>query len=70
LRKHAASSDEKLDGIPADWNVTVSERDITLQEIIDTARAGKLLEVFGTGTAAILCPVNRYVESSPLQCMC
>ncbi|KAI5449543.1 branched-chain-amino-acid transaminase bat2 [Naganishia albida] len=59
LRKHAATSDEKLDGIPADWNLTVSERDITLQEIIDVVRAGKLLEVFGTGTAAILCPVNR-----------
>ncbi|KAJ9091761.1 hypothetical protein QFC19_008971 [Naganishia cerealis] len=63
LRQHAAASstsDDALPDIPADYRkLIVSERDITLQELIDVARAGKLLEVFGTGTAAILCPVNR-----------
>ncbi|KAJ9093556.1 hypothetical protein QFC21_006397 [Naganishia friedmannii] len=61
LRAHAAnaSGTDKLEAIPADWKITVSERDIDLSELVTEARAGNLLEVFGTGTAAILCPVNR-----------
>ncbi|KAJ9121497.1 hypothetical protein QFC22_002113 [Naganishia vaughanmartiniae] len=61
LRAHAAnpSGTDKLEAIPAEWKITVSERDIELYELVTEARAGNLLEVFGTGTAAILCPVNR-----------
>ncbi|KAJ9116515.1 hypothetical protein QFC24_006748 [Naganishia onofrii] len=61
LRAHAANSSgsDKLEAIPSDWKLTVSERDIELSELVTEARAGNLLEVFGTGTAAILCPVNR-----------
>ncbi|KAF4659104.1 hypothetical protein FOL46_006714 [Perkinsus olseni] len=36
----------------------VSERDITINEILWAYEAGNLLEIFGTGTAAIVCPVK------------
>ena len=37
----------------------VSERRITIQEIADAYDAGKLDEVFGTGTAAVISPVGH-----------
>lgn len=39
-------------GIPAE------ERDLPLGEVFKKAEEGKLVEVFGTGTAAIVCPVR------------
>ncbi|KAF4673717.1 hypothetical protein FOL47_010198 [Perkinsus chesapeaki] len=36
----------------------VSERHITINEIVDAYDRGDLLEIFGTGTAAIVCPVK------------
>lgn len=39
--------------------LTVEERRITIQEIADAYDAGKLDEVFGTGTAAVISPVGH-----------
>ncbi|EEQ98861.1 conserved hypothetical protein, partial [Perkinsus marinus ATCC 50983] len=38
--------------------IKVSERDVTMNEVIEAFETGNLLEVFGTGTAAIVCPVD------------
>jgi len=38
---------------------TVEERDITIDEVIAAHKEGKLTEVFGTGTAAVVSPVHR-----------
>ena len=42
-----------------DWGMKVSERRISIDEIIDGALSGRLTEVFGTGTAAIVSPVGK-----------
>ena len=36
------------------WGVPVVERPITMDEILEAHRAGTLMEVFGTGTAAVI----------------
>ena len=41
------------------WGMKVSERRISIQEISDAYDAGKLQEVFGTGTAAVISPVGH-----------
>ena len=41
------------------WGMKVSERRITIREIADAYDAGKLDEVFGTGTAAVISPVGH-----------
>ena len=38
---------------------TVTERKITIQEVAEAYDAGKLDEVFGTGTAAVISPVGH-----------
>lgn len=56
LRSHAKSS--SLD-IPDELHVTVSERPITLDELVNRAQAGEVLEAFGSGTAAVISPIKR-----------
>lgn len=41
------------------WGMKVSERRIDIQKIADAYDAGKLQEVFGTGTAAVISPVGH-----------
>ncbi len=41
----------------ADWGLPVEERRIAIDEVVDAARAGTLEEMFGAGTAAVICPV-------------
>lgn len=43
--------------VPKGWKV--EERKYTMQEIADAADSGRLLEIFGSGTAAIVSPVRR-----------
>ncbi|TLD34459.1 branched-chain amino acid aminotransferase [Venturia nashicola] len=43
--------------VPKGWKV--EERKYTMQEIADAADSGRLLEIFGSGTAAIVAPVRR-----------
>jgi branched-chain amino acid aminotransferase len=49
-----------------DWGLTVSERKISIHEIIAAAKDGKLMEAFGAGTAAVISPVGQitYKEES------
>lgn len=55
LRDHSAGKTE-LAGLP---KITVSEREIKMQELVDAAHDDKLVEVFGAGTAAVISPVNK-----------
>lgn len=41
------------------WGVPASERRITIDEVAEAYRAGKLSEAFGTGTAAVISPVGE-----------
>ncbi len=41
------------------WGMKVTERRITIDEVAEAYDAGKLTEVFGTGTAAVISPVGH-----------
>lgn len=41
-----------------DFGMKVEERPVTVEEIFDTHKSGKLQEIFGTGTAAVISPVG------------
>jgi branched-chain amino acid aminotransferase len=43
--------------VPQGWKV--EERKYTMQEVADASDSGRLLEIFGSGTAAIVSPVRR-----------
>jgi branched-chain amino acid aminotransferase len=45
--------------IARDWGIKVNERRISIDEVIETAKNGRLKEVFGTGTAAVISPVGQ-----------
>lgn len=40
------------------WNVPVEERSISIDEVLEQHRQGKLEEMFGAGTAAVISPVS------------
>jgi branched-chain amino acid aminotransferase len=42
-----------------DWGAKVSERQISIDEVVTAYKAGTLEEVFGTGTAAVISPVGQ-----------
>ena len=42
-----------------EWGLPVSERQIAIDEVFAAAEAGKLDEVFGSGTAAVISPVGE-----------
>jgi len=42
-----------------DFGLTVEERPVTIDEVVAAAENGTLQEVFGTGTAVVVSPVNR-----------
>ncbi len=41
------------------WGVPVEERKLSIQEVYEAHASGKLEEVFGTGTAAVISPVGE-----------
>jgi branched-chain amino acid aminotransferase len=43
--------------LPVGWRVT--ERQISMSEVAEAADAGRLVEVFGTGTAAVVSPIRE-----------
>jgi branched-chain amino acid aminotransferase len=45
----------------ADKPVKVTERWLTMGELVEAAAEGRLLEAFGAGTAAVVSPVNGIV---------
>lgn len=40
------------------WNMKVSERQISIEEVLKAREAGQLKEIFGSGTAAVISPVG------------
>lgn len=42
-----------------DWGVPITERAIAIDEVVQASQAGKLSEVFGSGTAAVISPVGE-----------
>jgi len=46
--------------------IKVIERKITIDEVITASRSGKLTEVFGTGTAAVISPVGEIQHQDTL----
>ena len=42
-----------------DWGLEVEEQLIDVNELVENCRRGEVEEVFGTGTAAVICPVGR-----------
>ena len=42
-----------------DWGMEVEERRISVDELIQAQKDGKLEECFGTGTAAVISPVGK-----------
>ena len=41
------------------WGLDVEERRISVDELLEAQKNGKLEEVFGTGTAAVISPVGK-----------
>ncbi len=41
------------------WGIKVTERKLAVQELFDAHAAGKLVEAFGTGTAAVVSPIGE-----------
>ncbi len=41
------------------WGYKVSERRLSIDEVVDAYKAGKLDEAFGTGTAAVISPIGE-----------
>jgi len=42
-----------------DWGLPVEERRLAIDEVVAAFRSGELEEIFGAGTAAVICPVAR-----------
>ena len=41
------------------WGIPVSERRISIDEVVEAHKSGKLSEAFGTGTAAVISPIGE-----------
>jgi len=41
------------------WDINVAERKISINEVLDAHSSGKLEEIFGSGTAAVISPVGE-----------
>ena len=62
----ASTRDTILDGVTRDtvlslareWGIPVEERRVSVAEVIDGAKTGKLTDAFGAGTAATIAPVG------------
>lgn len=65
----AETKDTILDGVTRDtvialakdWGITVEERKVSVAELAEGARNGKLTDAFGAGTAATIAPVASFV---------
>jgi branched-chain amino acid aminotransferase len=62
------TSDSILDGITRksiielakNENIDVEERIITVDELLESSKAGELREIFGTGTAVVVLPIKAF----------
>jgi branched-chain amino acid aminotransferase len=57
LARDHASGKMTIAGLPKD--LVISEREINMGEIQKAVDQGRLLEMFGSGTAAVVSPVDR-----------
>jgi len=57
LARDHASGKRPVPGLPS--NLVVEERGVTMSEIRSAAEKGELAELFGTGTAAVVSPVDK-----------
>ncbi|KIJ45492.1 hypothetical protein M422DRAFT_29629 [Sphaerobolus stellatus SS14] len=57
LARGHASKSLPLTGLPEKFEI--NERAVTMPEVKAAAENGSLVEMFGAGTAAIICPVNK-----------
>ncbi|KAH9049472.1 aminotransferase [Lactarius hengduanensis] len=55
-RSHAAGT-LRIPNLPS--KLSVSEREVTMKEVCEAAQSGRLVEMFGTGTAAVVSPVKK-----------
>ncbi|KAF5377554.1 hypothetical protein D9615_005207 [Tricholomella constricta] len=55
-RDHAAGK-SRLANLPE--NLVVSERAVTMKEVQEASKSGRLVELFGAGTAVVISPVDR-----------
>lgn len=58
LAREHASGEAPVDGMP-EGKLVVNERPVTMKEVKEAAEKGTLVEFFGTGTAAVISPVDR-----------
>ncbi|GAA6060905.1 hypothetical protein JCM10212_003939 [Sporobolomyces blumeae] len=60
LARQHASGESTIPGLPSSSSrLVVSERRITMREIVSAAERGTLVEVFGSGTAAVITSVDK-----------
>jgi len=45
--------------LAAHWGIKVTERAISIDEVIEAVQSGAMKEIFGTGTAAVISPVGE-----------
>lgn len=57
LARSHASGNKRLEGLPD--QLKISERPVNMGEIIAAGKAGRLVELFGTGTAAVVTTVEK-----------
>ncbi|KAJ3512732.1 hypothetical protein NLJ89_g3355 [Agrocybe chaxingu] len=57
LAREHASGVKTIPGLPR--NITVSERPVTMKEVKEASKSGRLAELFGAGTAAVISPVDK-----------
>lgn len=41
------------------WGITVIERSYTMTEVAEAAKEDRMIEMFGCGTACVVCPINK-----------
>lgn len=49
------------------WGIKTNEREFKIQEVIEAINEGRVLESFGTGTAAIVCPIKTMTHNGKVK---
>ncbi|MBI4964706.1 MAG: branched-chain amino acid aminotransferase [Desulfomonile tiedjei] len=47
--------------LAGDWGLKVTERAVSIEEVVRAAENGSLKEIFGSGTAAVVSPVSHFM---------
>ena len=45
--------------IAGHWGITVTERQLSIQEVVEGCKSGRVKEAFATGTAAVISPIGQ-----------